>query len=158
MCCARARPPSSSTFRRAPRLAGLVLFLAALAGCGDDATEPGSVNGAYTLRLLNGQPLPYDHEGLGCCTYLNGTLRLDGGGYVLALSARNRNTQAVFTATEWGKYTGHASVLTFAPDSFEVQPLGLTNGAVSADSARMAFGGEGPGSPDQFQGLFVRSP
>jgi len=138
--------------------AGVVgaLALATLTGCGEDVAGPEAIEGVYALRRLNGAPLPYDHEGLGCCTYLDGTLRLEGGGYAVSLTARNRNTSLVFTAMEWGKYAHEVSSLTFAPDSFVVAPLGLDVGTVSTDSVRVAFGGEGPGSPDQFQGLFVR--
>ncbi len=144
------------SFRRFRWRAGLLGGCAGLAGCGADVSGPEAVEGIYALRQLNAAELPYDHEGLGCCTYLDGALRLDGGGYELSIQARNRNTGLVFTATEWGTYTGQVSTLAFAPDSFAVEPIGLDAGTVSADSVRVTFGGEGPGSPDQFRGLFVR--
>jgi hypothetical protein len=37
-----------------------------------------------------------------------------------------------------------------------VAPLLLDAGTVSADTLRVAFGGEGPGSADQFHALYVR--
>jgi len=137
---------------------GAVGAFAALTGCGEDVSGLGAIEGTYALRRLNGAPLPYDHQGLGCCTYLDGSLRLEGGDYEVSVTARNRNTDLVFTAMEWGTYARQVSSLTFAADSFAVAPLGLDVGTVAADSVRVAFGGEGPGSPDQFQGLFVRSP
>lgn len=137
------------------RRAGLALLLAALVGCGSSSGSAGEV--AYTLRLLNGAELPYDHEGLGCCTYLGGTLGLEDGGYTVGLTARNRNTSEVFTAIEWGGYQQQGTALSFASDSFVVAPIGLDAATVSGDSLRVRFGGEGPGSPDQFEGLFVRA-
>jgi hypothetical protein len=138
------------------RRAGLTLLLAAAAGCGSSTGGSGEVT--YDLRLLNGAALPYDHEGLGCCTYLSGTLSLEAGDYAMALTARNRNTSEVFTATEWGTYQQQGTALSFAFDSFAVAPIGLDAGTLSSDTLRVRFGGEGPGSPDQFQGLFVRGP
>ena len=138
--------------------AAWALAAGVLVACGDDASGPSAVDGVYTLHRLNDEPLPYDHEGLGCCTYLGGTLDLEAGSYAAALTARNRNTSLVFTATEWGRYTLRASSLTFAPDSVDVTPWILDAGTVSADTLRVAFGGEGPGSPDQFHAVFVREP
>jgi hypothetical protein len=129
-----------------------------LVACGNDASSPSAAEGFYTLRRLNDEPLPYDHEGLGCCTYLSGTLDLDAGSYAAALTARNRNTGQVFTATEWGTYTRQASSLTFAPDSVDITPLILDVGTVSGDTLRVAFGGEGPGSADQFHAVYLRGP
>ena len=138
--------------------AGVVGLVATLAACGSEVSSPAAIEGIYALRRLNGEPLPYDHAGLGCCTYLSGALNLEGASYAVALTARNRNTGQVFTAMEWGKYTRQSSSLTFAPDSVEVAPLILDVGTVSADTLRVAFGGEGPGSADQFQALYVRAP
>ena len=131
------------------------VMLAMFAGCGD-GTEPGPTTGEYALERLNDQPLPYDHEGLGCCTYLSGALEVTGGMYAISLTARNRNTSQVFTAREWGRVAAQGSSLTFQPDSFEVIGFALDVATISGDSLRVAFGGEGPGSPDQFHALFVR--
>ncbi|MBA3497219.1 MAG: hypothetical protein M3Q93_07500 [Gemmatimonadota bacterium] len=132
---------------------------AGLVACGGgDTAGPGVVEGSYTLRQLNDAALPYDHDGQGCCTYLAGTLLLDAAGYEFSLQSRNRNTALVFTATEWGKYAPQGSTVAFTADSFAEAPLGLDLGTVSGDSVRVLFGGEGPGSPDQFSGLFVPSP
>jgi hypothetical protein len=139
-------------------LAACALAACALAACGNDASGPSAVEGVYTLRRLNDEPLPYDHAGLGCCTYLAGTLDLEGGSYAVALTARNRNTGVVFTAMEWGTYTLRSSSLAFALDSVAVAPLLLDVGTVSADTLRVAFGGEGPGSPDQFHAVYLRGP
>jgi hypothetical protein len=137
-------------------LVACVLAASVLTACGDDASGPNTVEGSYTLHRLNDEPLPYDHEGLGCCTYLSGTLDLGAGSYVAALTARNRNTGLVFTATEWGTYQRETSSLAFLLDSVDITPLGLDAGTISGDTLRVAFGGEGPGSPDQFHAVFVR--
>src|SRR5688572_1284209 len=128
----------------------LTWVLLALTACTDDATGPSSPAGVYTLRRLNASPLPYDHEGLGCCIYLSGSLELDGGRYIVALAFENRNNGLVATAMEWGTYRRpEASRIAFVRDSFLVAPLLLDVATVSADTLRLAFGGEGPGSPDQ---------
>ena len=144
--------------RRGALAAVNALVTCALAACGDNPSGPRPVEGIHTLHRLNDAPLPYDHEGLGCCTYLGGTLDLEAGSYAATLTARNRNTSLVFTATEWGTYTRRVSSLTFAPDSVDVTPLILDAGTVSADTLRVAFGIEGPGPPDQFHAVFVRGP
>jgi hypothetical protein len=159
------RAPSGLQLRPVRRKVGVAgaiavfaLGVCGLGACGDDASGPSTVEGVYTLRRLNEEPLPYDDEGLGCCIYLAGTLDLEGGSYAAALTARNRNTGLVFTAMEWGTYTLGASSLAFAWDSVAVAPLLLDAGTVSADTLRVTFGGEGPGSPDQFRALYVRGP
>jgi hypothetical protein len=140
------------------RLAGVIAALVVLHACGSDGSGPNGVEGNYVLRQLNQAPLPYDHEGLGCCTYLSGTLELDGGRYAAAITARNRNNGLVFTAKEWGSYTRSGSSLTFAWDSIDVAGLLFDAGTISGDSLRLAFGGEGPGSPDQFHAVYLRDP
>jgi hypothetical protein len=137
---------------------GVVGIMVAIAACGADISGPTTVDGLYALQDLNNQPLPYDHGGLGCCTYLSGSLELSGSGYEISITARNRNTGLVFSAVEWGKYVRQASSLTFARDSFVVAPFLLDVGTISAATIRVAFGGEGPGSSDQFQAGFVRVP
>jgi hypothetical protein len=155
---AEPQGPGGGFSRRFFRQIGVGVVLAALAACGDDVSSPGAIEGVYELRRLNQEPLPYDHEGLGCCTYLDGRLDLDGGGYAASLTARNRDTGLVFTAMEWGTYTRQASSLSFELDSIAVAPLLLDAGTISADTLRVTFGGEGPGSPDQFQAVYVRQP
>jgi hypothetical protein len=130
--------------------------LAALVAC-SSGTQPVSVEGTFALQTLNEAARPYDHEGLGCCTYLSGELRLGPGRYAVSLTARNRNTQVVFTSREWGRYTGPASALTFARDSFAVFPLGLDVGTLAGSDVRVAFGGEA-GSSDQARAVFARLP
>ena len=143
---------------RFSRLASALSVFAILAACSNDAPGPSAAEGAYSLRELNGAPLPYDHEGLGCCTYLSGTLELQEGSYAAAITARNRNTSVVFTAREWGTYVRQESALTFAPESVDVAPLLFDAGTFSADTLQVAFGGEGPGSEDQFQAAYVLEP
>jgi hypothetical protein len=127
------------------------------AGCNGEVSGPGDIEGSYELRLLNGEPLPYDHGGLGCCTYLSGELRLEDGAYEISVTARNRNTVQVFTSTEQGEYARLGTGLGFTPEPV-VSPFGLATGTVTPDTVRLSFGGEGPGSSDQFQAVLVRTP
>jgi hypothetical protein len=134
-------------------------FLAAcllILGCGDVA-GPGEAEGVFELRRLNDQELPYDHDGLGCCTYLAGKMTLASDGkYTMELTARNRNTGVVFTATEWGQFTHEQGAMAFAFAGYSVAGLLCDVGALSGDSLTVYFGGEGHGSPDQFRALLVR--
>jgi hypothetical protein len=134
-----------------------LISCAGFAACNGDVSAPADIEGRYELRLLNGEPLPYDHGGLGCCTYLSGELRLEDGTYDISLTARNRNTTQLFTFTEEGEYARLDSALAFTPSPVAV-PFGLATGTVAPDTVRLSFGGEGPGSSDQFQGVFVRTP
>jgi hypothetical protein len=133
----------------------LVLCVVAGLACGDDG-GPASVEGDYTLQALNGEPLPYDNDGLGCCSYLAGALILDVGEYTISITARNFGDTDPFTVTEWGRYAANGPTLTFAPDSFDLVPLLLSPGTISAGTIVLGLGGEGPGAPDQFQAGFVR--
>jgi hypothetical protein len=152
-------PASAPLGRRLmPRGIGVAAALLVLSGCGNDGSGPSRIEGTYALRQLNQSPLPYDHEGLGCCVYLSGTLELDEGRYAAALTAQNRNNDLVFTASEWGSYTRSGSAVTFAWDSIDVAGLLLDAGTISGDSIRLVFGGEGPGSPDQFEAVYLREP
>ncbi len=136
---------------------GWLIAGAVFVACNGAVSGPGDIEGSYELRRLNGEPLPYDHEGLGCCTYLSGELLLEDGDYEISLTARNRNTTLVSTFTEEGEYARLATGLAFTPGPV-VSPFGLATGTVTPDTVRLSFGGEGPGSSDQFQAVFVRMP
>ena len=144
--------------RRSFREVVALSLLAVVAACGSNTSGPSAIEGRYTLLELNETPLPYDHEGLGCCTYLSGTLELDAGRYAAALTARNRNTTQVFTALEWGSYVRRGAAVTFSPESVSVAGLLFDAGTLSGDTLRVLFGGEGHGSPDQFRALYLGSP
>jgi hypothetical protein len=146
-------PLDSAALRRF----GGAAVLAAVIGCGAGPTEPDLDGTVYELSTLNESALPWDHEGLGCCTYLNGELRFLEGLYTASLTARNRNTGVTFTVIERGTYH-QGSVITFVRESYEVQPLLLDVGLPREDEIRLSFGGEGPGSADQFRAVFVRGP
>ena len=130
-------------------LATAILF----AGCGTGPSEPGG-DREFILESLNESSLPYDHEGLGCCIYLGGSLQLQGNDYTVSITARNRNNNLVFTVREWGSFTEAAAQVTFVPEGFEIQPLLLDVATVANGRIRVSFGGEGPGSPDQFRAVF----
>lgn len=137
---------------------GFLIVLGLLA-CGDDPTAPSSADGLWSLRRLNGAPLPYDHEGLGCCNYLSGSMELTRGRYDAGITFANRITGQVASVVEWGTYAQPSpSRIVFARDSFVLAPMLMDVATVSADTIRVAWGGEGPGSPDQFQALYVREP
>ena len=135
----------------------LVLCIGTAMSCGDVAGAR-SVEGRYTLRTLNGSSLPYDHEGLGCCWYLAGTLTLTASMYTADITAQNFAGTEPFTATDWGTYTVEGAVLTFVSDSFDLAPLLLSPASVTGDVIELGLGGEGPGAPDQFLARFVREP
>ena len=129
-------------------------LLAAASAC--DSTQANPVEADYVLQSLNESALPYDHEGLGCCTYLSGELELEEGRYTMSLTFRNRNSGLVFTAIEWGRYSQpQPGLLSFSRDSSAVAPLGLDVGTLAGNGIEVTFGGEGPGSPDQFHAFFV---
>jgi len=123
------------------------------AGCGSGPSEP-SGDREFVLESLNESSLPYDHEGLGCCIYLSGSLQLQGNDYSVSITARNRNNNQVFTVREWGSFIETAAQVTFVPEGFEIQPLMLDVATVGNGRIRVSFGGEGPGSPDQFRAVF----
>lgn len=131
------------------------LVIVAGLACGD-ATGPESVEGNYALRTLNGEPLPYDNDMLGCCFYLSGALRLASDEYRISITARNFGGTDPFTVTEWGRYQVTGAAVTFAADSFDFVPLLLSPATVVGDTIALGLGGEGPGAPDQFQARFVR--
>jgi hypothetical protein len=142
--------------RAIPRAgAGFVVALGVVLACAD-ASAPGSVEGSYALESLNGSPLPYDNDGLGCCVYLAGSLALGPSDYAISITARNVADIDPFTVTEWGTYARSGTTLTFAPDSFDLVPLLLSPATTSDDEVALGLGGEGPGAPDQFHARFVR--
>ena len=136
-------------------------FAAALilgtSGCG---TEPGDtqLEGEFLLVRINEQSLPYDHEGLGCCTYLSGRFEFTDNQYSGSITARNRNNGLVFDMSETGTWTRSGNVVTFTRLTWEVQPLLLSEADLSEDTFTVGVGGEGPGSPDQFEMVFRKSP
>jgi hypothetical protein len=73
----------------------------------------------------------------------------------MQLTAQNRNTGVIFTAREWGTYVRSGPTVSFTRDSFEIAPFLLDVATLSGNALRVSFGGEGPGSPDQFAALFV---
>jgi hypothetical protein len=134
------------------------LLAAAMTACGGGPSDPTTPANDYTLRQINDSTLPYDHEGLGCCTYLGGELSFDGPNYAMSVTAFNRNTGETFTPREWGKWVGSGSSISFTRDSFFIIGFSLDVAHLSGDTLRVNFGDEGPGSPGQFHGLFVRAP
>src|ERR687890_661116 len=92
--------------------------------------------------------LPYDHEGLGCCIYLAGSLKLAGGRYDATIKARNRNTGLIFTGEEWGSYSAQSATrIAFTADSFVTHPVLLTVATVSTDTVLASLGGVRPERP-----------
>lgn len=135
------------------RILGSAWLLVAGAACG--STQPNPAEEVYRLQTLNESALPYDHEGLGCCVYLSGSLTLREGRYEMAITFRNRNSGLEYTAEEWGSYTLVQEALSFVGESYAVAPIGLDSGVLEGGGLRLTFGGEGPGSPDQFRAFLV---
>ena len=139
-------------------LAGALALVATLFLVACESQGPSDpLDGNYLLSSINGQSLPYDHEGLGCCTYLSGRFELNAGSYSFFLTARNRNTGEVFTVSETGSFTRTGTGLVFTRQSYEIQPLLHGTGTQAGHSLTVGAGGEGPGSPDQFELIFVHS-
>jgi hypothetical protein len=136
----------------------LALLVASISACGGDPSDPTTPANDYTLRQINDSTLPYDHEGLGCCTYLGGDLSFEGPNYAMSITALTRNIGETFTAREWGRWVGSGSSISFTRDSFFIIGFSLDVAHLSGDTLRVNFGDEGPGSPGQFRGLFVRAP
>jgi len=133
-----------------------ILVVAALATACSESTAVPTVEGTFGLTALNGQPLPYD-DSLGCCVYLAGRMSFARDRFDILITSRTKFNQQIADVTGAGIFKQHASALTFQQDVGDA-PFLLFDGHVSADTIRVALGGEGPGAPDQFHAIFVRSP
>jgi hypothetical protein len=132
-----------------------MLAVATLTTACSDSTAP-TVEGAFGLTALNAQPLPYD-DSLGCCVYLAGRMSFARDRFEIVITSRTKFNQQIADATGAGIFNQHGSALTFQQDAGDV-PFLLADGQISADTIRVALGGEGPGAPDQFHAIFVRVP
>jgi hypothetical protein len=65
------------------RRAFTLLALVALAACGDRSTGPSvkPIEGAYTLRTVNGEPLPYRQGGSFDVSIISGMIELGADGH-----------------------------------------------------------------------------
>ena len=120
-----------------------LLAFAALAACGgDSSTSPASVTGSYTLRTVNGTPLPYTLIQLGNFKYeiTSDVITLNDGG-TFTESGADRTTEedgtvTTSTITDAGTYTLAGTAITLnSPDS------GSINGSVS--DGTLTLTGEG---------------
>lgn len=136
-----------------PTSLATALALLALA-CGD-TTAP---SGTYALTSLNGSALPYNDVN-GCCIYDAATLAFEGATYTATMTFRNHNVAGTFSVTESGTWAADSSgVVTFTRVSSDPPDLGFLfdTGTVHGKTLTVKFGGEGPGSPDQFSATFER--
>ena len=128
--------------------------------CGGGSTDPGPLEGTYTLVAENDQPLPSDPSApFGCCLTLSGSLILTATAYELRTSHRNKNNGITFENSEQGAYTRQGNILSFTRTGGggESFPYLLGPGTVSTDSdtVTLLYGDEGPGS-DQIRAVFQR--
>lgn len=134
---------------------GLLLPVIVLLGaCGGTSSEPGE--GSYSMVELNDSPLPYDDDP-GCCVYLGGSLELDGSRYGIGIHFRNKINLIDTTFVERGRYDVTGEEIRFFMTEADF-PLGLSHGVLVGDTVRVRFGGEGPGSDEQFRAVFQKNP
>lgn len=99
-----------------------VLFLSVLSACSDSTGPSGSIAGSYTLRTINGAPLPYvEYEEPGYREELTAeTLQLnESGTFSLQSSYRETDGGIVrnYTEVESGTYTREGTAVTFRFDA-----------------------------------------
>lgn len=136
--------PQGDNMRRL--LAHLLVFaaLVTLAGCGSDGSTnagPASVAGTYTLRTVNGSPLPYVLFELGDETYevlADAVTLIEGGTWTESATFRSTEggTETTVTSTSTGTYTLAGSVITFASAE-----SGTFSGSVESGTLRLTEGG-----------------
>jgi hypothetical protein len=137
----------------------LSVFACFTASC-SDSTEPGPLDGTFTLVAENDQPLPSDPSAPnGCCLTLSGSLTLGSGTYDLRTTHRNKNTSVTFDNSEQGTFVQQGNTLMFTRSGGggEGVPYLLAPGTVSSDrqTITLLYGDEGPGS-NQIRGSFLR--
>lgn len=136
--------PLPAFLRTAPRLAVLVIGLAAtVLACGD-ATGPVTPVGDFSLATVNGKPVPYRlfaDTGFSL-DIAKGTLSLKADGSFLATlrsEERVQNHLSVYADTGTGTWAVVGSTLTFtAPDSSKQTALFAGSGITLIDSSGVA--------------------
>lgn len=105
------------------RMAAVVAIAAICAGCGGDGmTGSSTVTGAYTLRTVNGAPLPYTQSSSGTTKteILDNTISLHQGG-TYSEEAHTRTTSGTQvttqTITEAGSYSFFGNSITLQSGS-----------------------------------------
>jgi len=100
------------------------LVLLALAACGGDALSPRAVAGTYTLRTIDGQPLPYTDfpEGADSIQVVASSYTLEGGGafterWTRRIAARGRVTTDTYALAGTWTLVGRTVEVLYAPDT-----------------------------------------
>jgi len=107
------------------RRIALLAAIVALAACSNDATSPSvSLVGTYSLRTINGNPLPF--------TFSSGSMLVSDR---LSLNADNSYVDiATFsngsTSTEQGFWSSNNNVITFNDQTDNIQYTGSLSGSV----------------------------
>ena len=107
------------------RRIALLAAIVALAACSNDATSPSvSLVGTYSLRTINGNPLPF--------TFSSGSVLVSDR---LSLNADNSYVDiATFsngsTSTEQGFWSSNNNVITFNDQTDNIQYTGSLSGSV----------------------------
>ena len=134
------------------RRIAIVLALGAFPACGE---ETGSLEAAYTMFELNGQPLPHD-PATGCCVYTFGLLTLSAGNYAASVTLQDRVSSMISIASEQGTYSVNGSQVVFQRISGGTFNFNLVNGTASGRVIRVLLGGSSPGAGDQLPAAFRR--
>ena len=120
----------------------VLLAFAALAACGgDSSTSPATVPGTYTLRSINGSPLPAILVQIGTFKYevtADVIILNDGGTYTESGSDRTTENGVVTTSTftDAGTYT-----LTGTAITLDSPQTGSISGAVSGGTMTLTLEG-----------------
>jgi len=86
----------------------VLLAIATLAACGgDSSTSPGVVTGSYSLRTINGSPLPYTLIQIGADKIeitADVIILNEGGTFTETTSERTTENGVVTTERWWGRW------------------------------------------------------
>jgi hypothetical protein len=138
-----------------PLFAALLMLVVVAAGCGTSVTESGGFPGTYVLVSENGESIPTDPDGPGCCVTLGGSITFAASTYDLRGSYRNRSNGLTFENEEQGSWTRDGATIHFTPTAFHEFPFLLDDGTVEGNRVILLYGDEGPGS-NQIRGVYER--
>ena len=107
----------------------LAAALVALAACNNDSTSPnGSLTGTYSLRTVNGNPLPFTFSDGAVLVSDRLSLNSDGS-YVDIATFSNTNS-----ATEQGIWSINNNLISFSDQTDNISYQGSVSGSVLTES------------------------